>query len=64
MCSSECDMNQMCVQCGKGKPDSEGICPVCGGLTDPGGLYIENEGMEKFNARVANTVRGLQGIWL
>lgn len=40
-----------CVQCGKGTPDAEGICPLCGGLTDCASpLDTESEGIESYNA--------------
>ena len=48
-----------CVQCGKGTPDAEGRCPVCGGLTNAGS-HTESEGMAAFNRRVEQTVQFLR----
>jgi len=42
-----------CVQCGKGTPNAQGTCPLCGGLTDEAsGLFTEIEGIEGYNARM------------
>lgn len=51
MSEKETAAKSKCVQCGKGTPDAQGTCPLCGGLTNASGLFTETEGMEAYNAR-------------
>lgn len=51
--------NKWCVHCGKGVPNWEGVCSLCGGVNG-NNMNTEIEGMPRYTERVERTVESFK----